>query len=165
MACSTYSSRRANIRIRAEVVTHDRKRGVRSFSFTYDGKYVLYPQDEGGNENFHLFGVDLTTNKETDLTPFKNARADLAQLSPKHPHEVLVNANDRNPKYFDPIHRSAHRQTHASDPERRLRRLHHRLGFQSEAGEQIDARRRQRMVQAHGGRMEIVWQSAAVATR
>ena len=87
----------------AKVVTHDRKRGVRSFSFTYDGKYVLYPQDEGGNENFHLFGVDLTTNKETDLTPFKNARADLAQLSPKHPHEVLVNANDRNPKYFDPI--------------------------------------------------------------
>ena len=87
----------------AKVVTHDRKRGVRSFSFTYDGKYVLYPQDEGGNENFHIFGVDLTTNKETDLTPFKNARADLAQLSPKHPHDVLVNANDRNPKYFDPI--------------------------------------------------------------
>jgi dipeptidyl aminopeptidase/acylaminoacyl peptidase len=87
----------------AKVVTHDRKRGVRSFSFTYDGKYVLYPQDEGGNENFHIYSVDLTTNKQTDLTPFKNARADLAQLTPKHPHEVLINANDRNPNYFDPI--------------------------------------------------------------
>ena len=87
----------------AKVVTHDRKRGVRSFSFTYDGKYVLYPQDEGGNENFHIYSVDLTTDKQTDLTPFKNARADLAQLTPKHPHEVLINANDRNPNYFDPI--------------------------------------------------------------
>ena len=87
----------------AKVVTHDRKRGVRSFSFTYDGKYVLYPQDEGGNENFHIYSVDLATNKQTDLTPFKNARADLAQLTPKHPHEVLINANDRNPNYFDPI--------------------------------------------------------------
>ena len=87
----------------AKVVTHDRKRGIRSFSFTYDGKYVLYPQDEGGNENFHIYSVDLTTDKQTDLTPFKNARADLAQLTPKHPHEVLINANDRNPNYFDPI--------------------------------------------------------------
>ena len=87
----------------AKVVTHDRKRGVRSFAFTYDGKYVLYPQDEGGNENFHLYSVDLATDKQTDLTPFKNARADLAGLSPKHPHDVLISANDRNPKYFDPI--------------------------------------------------------------
>jgi dipeptidyl aminopeptidase/acylaminoacyl peptidase len=87
----------------AKVITHDRKRGVRSFSFTYDGKYVLYPQDEGGNENFHIYSVDLASNKQTDITPFKNARADLAGLSPKHPHEVLINANDRNPKFFDPI--------------------------------------------------------------
>ncbi len=87
----------------AKVITHDRKRGVRSFSFTYDGKFVLYPQDEGGNENFHLYSVDLATNKTADITPFKNARADLAGLSPKHPHEVLINANDRNPKFFDPI--------------------------------------------------------------
>ena len=87
----------------AKVITHDRKRGVRSFSFAYDGKHVLYPQDEGGNENFHIYSVDLDSGKQTDLTPYKNARADIAQLTPKHPNEVLVNANDRNPKYFDPI--------------------------------------------------------------
>jgi dipeptidyl aminopeptidase/acylaminoacyl peptidase len=86
----------------AKVVTHDRKRGVRSFAFAYDGKHLLYPQDEGGNENFHIYSVDLTTDKQVDLTPFKNARADLADLSPKHPDQVLVNANDRNPKFFDP---------------------------------------------------------------
>jgi len=27
----------------AKVVTHDRKRGVRSFYFAYDGKHLLYP--------------------------------------------------------------------------------------------------------------------------
>ena len=87
----------------AKVVTHDRKRGIRSFSFAYDGQHVLYPQDEGGNENFHIYSVDLVSGKQTDLTPYKNARADLAQLTPKHPHEALINANDRNPKFFDPI--------------------------------------------------------------
>jgi len=87
----------------AKVVTHDRKRGIRNFAFAFDGKHVLYPQDEGGNENFHIYSVDLESGKQIDLTPYKNARADIAQLSPKHPHEVLVNANDRNPKYFDPV--------------------------------------------------------------
>ena len=87
----------------AKVITHDRKRGVRNFNFAYDGKHLLYPQDEGGNENFHIYSVDLDSGKQTDLTPFKNARADLAGLTPKHPHDVLVNANDRNAKYFDPI--------------------------------------------------------------
>lgn len=87
----------------AKVITHDRKRGVRSFFFAFDGKHVLYPQDEGGNENFHIYSVALDGSKQVDLTPFKNARADMAAFSPKHPHELLINANDRNPKYFDPI--------------------------------------------------------------
>ena len=87
----------------ARVVTHDRKRGVRSFTFAYDGKHLVYPQDEGGNENFHIYSVDLDSGKQIDLTPFKNARADIADVSPKHPNEILVNANDRNPKFFDPV--------------------------------------------------------------
>jgi dipeptidyl aminopeptidase/acylaminoacyl peptidase len=87
----------------AKVVTHDRKRGVRSFAFAYDGKHLLYPQDEGGNENFHIYSVDLENSKQIDLTPFKNARADIDSLSPRHPNEVLINANDRNPKFFDPV--------------------------------------------------------------
>ncbi len=86
----------------ARVVTHDRKRGVRSFNFTYDGKHLLYPQDEGGNENFHIYSVDLDSGRQTDLTPFRNARANIDSLSPKHPDKVLVDANDRNAKYFDP---------------------------------------------------------------
>ena len=87
----------------AKVITHDRKRGVRNFFFAYDGRHVLYPQDEGGNENFHIYSVDLDSGKQIDLTPFKNARADVSQLSPKHPGDVLVAANDRNPKFFDPV--------------------------------------------------------------
>jgi dipeptidyl aminopeptidase/acylaminoacyl peptidase len=87
----------------ARVVTHDRKRGVRTYFFAYDGKHLLYPQDEGGNENFHVFSVDLDSGKQVDLTPFKNARADVDTLSPKHPKQVLVNANDRNAKFFDPV--------------------------------------------------------------
>ena len=86
----------------AKVVTHDRKRGVRSFYFAYDGKHLLYPQDEGGNENFHVYRVELDSGKQTDLTPFKTARADVVALSPKYPNKVLVNANDRNEKFFDP---------------------------------------------------------------
>ena len=84
----------------ARPITNDRLRGIRGFSFAYDGKHVLYAQDEGGDENFQVFAANLETAESRALTK-KGARADIAGLSPKHPGEVLVSVNDRNPSYFD----------------------------------------------------------------
>lgn len=84
----------------AKPITNDRVRGIRGFSFAYDGKHVLYAQDQGGDENFQVFAANLETVESRALTP-KGARASIAGLSPKFPGEVLVSVNDRNPKYFD----------------------------------------------------------------
>ncbi len=84
----------------AKPITNDRLRGIRGFSFAYDGEHVLYAQDEGGDENFQVFAADLETAQSRALTP-KGSRASIAGLSPKHPDAVLVSVNDRNPRYFD----------------------------------------------------------------
>jgi len=81
-------------------VTNDRLRGIRRFSFAFTGNHVLYPQDVGGDENFQIFSVDLTTGAEQALTP-ADARAGIAALSNAHPNEVVVSVNDRDPTYFD----------------------------------------------------------------
>jgi len=36
----------------AKPVTNDRKRGIRQHFWAYDGKHVLYLQDQGGDENW-----------------------------------------------------------------------------------------------------------------
>ena len=84
----------------AKPITNDRVRGIRGFSFAYDGKHVLFAQDVGGDENFQVFAAPLDGGESRALTP-KGSRASIAGLSPKHPGEVLVSVNDRNPRFFD----------------------------------------------------------------
>ena len=88
---------------KARAVTHDRKRGIFSFAWTRDGAYVLYEQDQGGNENFHLYRVNPLKPDEPakDLTPQEGARADIIDLPREHPDEALISLNARDKKYFD----------------------------------------------------------------
>ena len=88
----------------AKVITQDRHRGIRNFSFAQNSQHVLFSQDQNGDENFHLYAVNLATGEQRDLTPFPNTRSELQQISAQFPNEVLVSMNNRNPQYFD-VHR------------------------------------------------------------
>ena len=59
----------------AKKITSDEKRGIRQYFWPHDGKHILYLQDVGGDENFHLFATELATGKTRDLTPFPGVRA------------------------------------------------------------------------------------------
>src|SRR5205085_4993166 len=47
-------------------VTRDRKRGIRQYLWAYDNRHLLYLQDVDGDENWHIWSVDLTTGDITD---------------------------------------------------------------------------------------------------
>ena len=59
------------------VVTADKRRGIRTFYWAEDSNTVLYQQDSDGDENFHVYAVDLTAKSVRDLTPFQGVRAGL----------------------------------------------------------------------------------------
>jgi dipeptidyl aminopeptidase/acylaminoacyl peptidase len=86
---------------KAKPVTHDEKRGIRQYSWAYTSTHVIYMQDKGGDENWRVYAVDLTTGAERDLTPFKDTAARIQEVSEKFPDEILVALNDRNPTYHD----------------------------------------------------------------
>lgn len=88
----------------AKKVTSDEKRGIRSYFWAHDGKHLLYLQDAGGDENFHLFAADLATAKTRDLTPFPGVRVQGVDLDKDHPDTVLVGLNKRSKAAFD-MHR------------------------------------------------------------
>ena len=85
----------------AKPITNDQKRGIRQHFWAYDSKHVLFSQDEGGDENFHLYAVDVVANTQKDLTPYKGIRAELAGLSWKKPGVIAVSLNDRTPEFHD----------------------------------------------------------------
>lgn len=92
-----------------QAITADPKRGIRQYYWAFDNKHLLYLQDAGGDENFHLYGVDLETKKTRDLTPFEGVRVQGVDLDSKFPDQAIIGLNKRIKSAFD-----AHRLTLSS---------------------------------------------------
>ncbi|MBN8224644.1 MAG: S9 family peptidase [Xanthomonadales bacterium] len=85
----------------ARAVTDDKARGIRNYFWSYRPDTLLYLRDSGGDEDFHLYAVDLAGNQTRDLTPFAKTTAQVFGLSPTQPDSILVGMNDRDPKWHD----------------------------------------------------------------
>jgi dipeptidyl aminopeptidase/acylaminoacyl peptidase len=85
----------------AKAVTAEKTRGIRFYFWAENSEYVLYLQDKGGDENYHVHAVDLEKGETKDLTPFEGVQARVVKLSPKRKDEVLLAINNRDKKYHD----------------------------------------------------------------
>ena len=86
----------------ARPVTNDRTRGIPNYFWAYDSKHVLYIKDEGGNENWNVFSVDVAApDQPKNLTPNDKVAARIAAVSERHPDAILVGINDRDPRFHD----------------------------------------------------------------
>lgn len=86
---------------KAKAVTDDKARGIRNYFWSYRSATLLYLRDTGGDEDFHLFSVDVGSGVKRDLTAYPKTRAMFNQASHLHPDHVLVAMNDRDPKWHD----------------------------------------------------------------
>lgn len=93
----------------ARPVTADTTRPVRGYFWSKDGKYILYVQDKGGDENWHIYAVDPRAKLEAgqdvpparDLTPYEKVAATIYALPKGTPGVIFVGLNDRDERYFD----------------------------------------------------------------
>lgn len=97
------------------MVTNEPKRAIRSASWAYDSRTILYMNDNDGDENFHLFAVDAISSSSLaedgggdatvpmvrDLTPGKNVKAQNVITNHRYPDQILVGTNERDSKVFD----------------------------------------------------------------
>lgn len=63
---------------------------------------ILYLKDNGGDENFALYGVDKNGKNLKCLTCFENVRTQILDELQDIPDEVIIGMNKRNPQVFDP---------------------------------------------------------------
>ncbi len=84
-----------------QVVTADRKRGIRIFFWQQDGEHILYMQDFDGDENWHLYQTNLKSKMTRDLTPFQGVQAQPQPTDPNFSHQVLVGLNIRDRRLHD----------------------------------------------------------------
>jgi dipeptidyl aminopeptidase/acylaminoacyl peptidase len=83
-------------------ITDDRNRGVRSYFWSRDGRYILFVEDGDGDENYHVYAVDPhSPDRLRDLTPFAGVRAGIVAAPRATPRQILVSLNRRDPSVFD----------------------------------------------------------------
>jgi dipeptidyl aminopeptidase/acylaminoacyl peptidase len=85
----------------ARPITNDRQRGIRQHFWMPNGTHVLYLQDQGGDENWRVHGVEIASGTDRDLTPLAGVQAQVIGVSPERPGTVLVGLNDRVPEWHD----------------------------------------------------------------
>ena len=85
----------------AKPVTRDIENGVRSYFWAYTNEHIVYTHDVDGDENYRVYGVDLTTGEAKLLTPLEGVQARINSVSPKNPRQILVSLNERDPAFHD----------------------------------------------------------------
>ncbi|MCG6156591.1 S9 family peptidase [Rubinisphaera margarita] len=87
----------------------DSKRPLYGYTWTEDGRYILFVKDSDGDENINLFAVDPNAKpaggKETpesrNLTPMKDVTTRIVHASQKNPDLLWVGLNDRDKAWHD----------------------------------------------------------------
>lgn len=85
----------------ARAVTQETKRGIFRFDWTYNPGYLLFPKDVDGDENFGLYLLNIKTGETSEILKPGQSRSHFVQASSFRPKEVIVQTNQRDPKYFD----------------------------------------------------------------
>lgn len=87
--------------VKARPITNETIRGVESYFWATTGRHIIFSRDTFGDENWHIYSVDITTGEKLDLTPFDNVSAYVQASSSQIPGDILIGLNDRDPPYHD----------------------------------------------------------------
>ncbi|AMJ64899.1 S9 family peptidase [Hymenobacter sp. PAMC 26628] len=93
----------------ARPLTNDQARPVRNYFWSRDGKYLLYAQDKGGDENFNIYAVDpagapaagQAVPAARDLTGLKGVQVQILNVPLTDPNTLYVGLNDRDKAWHD----------------------------------------------------------------
>lgn len=56
---------------KSQAITHNKGHGIPRHMWSADSSHILYLKDKEGDENHHVYAVDIATNSVRDLTPVK----------------------------------------------------------------------------------------------
>ena len=84
----------------ARQVTAVTERDITSYFWKSD-QHILFLQDSGGDENFHLFSANPTGDNIRDLTPLPGVQVRVVDDLHDHPDEIIVALNQRKREIFD----------------------------------------------------------------
>lgn len=94
---------------KARPITADTRRPIPGYFWSRDSKFVLFVQDQGGDENYNVYAVNPTDRPAPgaevptarNLTDAKGVRAFIFAVPRSEPDALYVGLNDRDPAWHD----------------------------------------------------------------
>lgn len=74
---------------------------IRGYGWANDNR-LIYVKDKGGNENYHLFAVNLDGTNQIELTPYDGVRVGIQDLLKDQKDYMIIQMNKDNPQIFEP---------------------------------------------------------------
>ena len=93
----------------ARPLSAEAARPIRIYFWSRDSKYILYAQDNGGDENFNVYAIDPALPADAKsgvpptraLTSLKGVRTQIYSSPRSRPDILYIGLNDRDPKWHD----------------------------------------------------------------
>ncbi|MBR9831854.1 S9 family peptidase [bacterium] len=63
---------------------------------------LIYIMDKGGDENYHLFAVDIDGKNQVELTPYEGVKVDILNALKEQKDFMIILMNKDNPQVFEP---------------------------------------------------------------
>jgi len=83
------------------MVIEEKEELIRGYGWANEER-LIYIMDKGGNENYHLFAVDLDGKNQVELTPFDGVRVSIINSLKEQKDHMIVSMNKDNPQIFEP---------------------------------------------------------------
>ncbi len=74
---------------------------VRGYGWANDNR-LIYVMDKGGNEDYHLFAVNVDGANEKELTPYEGVKVEILALLKEDKDHMIISMNKNNSQVFDP---------------------------------------------------------------
>lgn len=74
---------------------------IRGYGWANEHRLV-YVMDTGGNENYHLYAVELDGSNQKELTPFEGVRVEILEGLKDDKDHMIISMNKNNPQIFEP---------------------------------------------------------------
>lgn len=88
----------------ARALTAEKVRPIRQHFWAASSELVLYVNDQGGDENYRLFGVEIGSGASRTYTPFEKTQVQIVAISTQRKNEILISINNRDPQWHDVYH-------------------------------------------------------------
>ena len=74
---------------------------VRGYGWANDNR-LIYIMDKGGNEDYHLFAVDVDGSNQKELTPYEGVKVNILASLKEDKDHMIISMNKNNAQVFDP---------------------------------------------------------------